>query len=631
MKACFLSMAFSLVALTGVRAEEPSSAGVVMEVVPAKSALPAMVESAKDDFRPLGEADLREPQARLVAAVDRLNARLAIAGKVGEAWREYLLWDQLQQERTKPQPDTDVLLKVFRRFAADHRGLELVWFLDVRRALKQYLELHRNLTMPDLRAAFEQTLDSLAGDLREYLEEPQPGLASRIGYTLGQLENARQVPRLIRAIRLHLARSNLVVNISADVVAAGLARPVDRVEPVYDVILGTRIRGTGTTVGSVAVELVPNDHFAVIDLLFAGVTSTQSVGRNGPAVICSHSKTGIGTRKRLWIEADRVQAFPAVSDANTATRYTGFDSARGRGVLVERIARRRAYQQKSQAEHIAASHARQRANAQVDREAGQQIGRANAELLRQVRRPLQKRKLFPEQVHFRTERDAVVMTARLADPDQLAAATPPPAAPLRSDLAIRIHQSLLTNFATSAVAGMTYRDEEIQDLFQEIFGEVPEQLKPKEDEEPWAMTFAQQDPVLVTFGESGFRVTVCGRRYYRDEESYPGMNVTAEYKLTITPDGVQAIRQGDLRIVPPRFAGGAGGQLSSREIVIRTLLERRFGHIFEKELLVENFVLAPEGRTVGKMKASGVQTNDGWLTITWVLAPTEELAADAST
>ena len=86
----------------------------------------------------------------------------------------------------------------------------------------------------------------------------------------------------------------------------------------------------------------------------------------------------------------------------------------------------------------------------------------------------------------------------------------------------------------------------------ELLGRLPEQLKPEQNKEPFTIVFPPENsrvqPITVSFGDGGFVVTLRGQEYFVGEQRRPGMNITATYKFVKTPEGYQAVRQGDLQI-----------------------------------------------------------------------------------
>jgi hypothetical protein len=590
--------------------------------------LPADCRAAKADFHPLTAADLLEVKAELADAVARLERRLHAAGENGANWRKYLQLDQLRAQLEKGKtPDPAVLDAVYARYTAGQEGLELVWFLDVSQALRRYREMARNVGDPGLQARYGLLLDFLAGHLAAYTATHSAEEAVLIGQAVGQLEEARQAPALVRAIRHHFLRPNLLLKVSADLVAAGIAAPVDETAPVHEFILGTDVYGTGHTTGRVHAQMSPDESRGVIDAIFLGAVETRNIGYHGPVRIYSQGSTRVGARKRFWIDALGLGSLPTVSSAATTTTITDIRSRRG-NCCIERIAWRRTCQQKGQAECIASRRAERRLNDRIDQQAAEKVRQANQAFRGKFRTPLVQRKLFPGQLRFTTTRQALHVTSLQADPSQLAAPSAAPQLPEDVDLALSLHESMINNLASSALAGTTLRAEAFEAMIVSLLGELPEQLKADEDQQDWAVSFSRRrQPISVTFAEDGFRVTVRGLRFYRGEESYPGMDVTADYKIARTEQGFSAVRQGDLQILPPGFVPGRGRKLSPREVVIRTLLQGRFGKIFKPEMMGEGFVPPGEWGKIGKMAPVQLACKDGWLSVAWRRAPSDRTIA----
>jgi len=602
---------------------EPLATDTTAGEIPALAELPALCQAAKEGFRPLTAADLADVKKDLVEAVTQLDRRLDKAGKNGEAWRKYLHWDRMQDQlRARGEPDLDVLDEVYKKYTSDHDGLELVWFLDVRRGLQRYRNTARKIDDPKLQAACDQLLDQLAERLQAYAAEPAEEGAIWIGRAAGLLEDVRQAPELIAAIRHHFVHPNLMAQISERLISTGIGMSVDEPTPVRDVILKTKVYGKGRTTGTLSVELAEHTQFAVIDTVMRATTETENVGYRGPATIFTEGTTRMAARKRLWITDKGLSSYPAVSNAVTNTRFTGVRTKRD-SKLMEKIVWKKAYQQKAEAERVASLHARQRLNGRVNEEAAEMLGIANKTFVEKFRRPLIERKLFPARLEFSTTDDTLRVLVLQAGAGQLAAFKSPPEPAQEADAAVQVHQSMINNIAASALAGVTLTDEDFQEAVISLLGELPERLQ-AEDQEAWAITFDSLRPISVKFADDGFEVTIRGRKFYKSEESYPGMDVTAAYKIEKTDAGYKAVRDGELKIFPPRFAAGKGTGLSAREVVIRQLLERRFSRIFREELVGEGLTLPGKWAKAGKMMPIQLQCKDGWLAVAWRGVPQEK-------
>ena len=578
--------------------------------------LAAAARAAKTQFAPLTKDNLQQSKKELLTAANKLNEKLKEDKKNGDGWRKYTQLDKLLAQLGRPEaPDLAALTAIYKKLAAGHEGLELVWFVDVREALRKYIWTAGAIDNPQVKAAYENVLDRLAGELESYAAHPAAETAFHISESLSWLENAGQAPRLVESVRGRLVRPNLYVRIKSDLIGAGIAETVDNVTPVSDCILGTDITGTAHTVGRTSVTLYPDEQVAAFDIILMATADSQSVGRNGPVCIYTTGKTCIGACKRVWMEAEGLFSHPAISNAETSTTINDIVAKRQ---IIENIAWKRAGEQKGEAEAIASQHAQWRVNERVDKQSAEMLAQANHDYQKKFLRPTTERKVFPQLLQFSTTKDAMHVVSLEAGADQLAAPGEPPAlARPDADVSVRVHQSSVNNMAASVLSGMVLHEATLQATISELLGYVPERLKPDPDQEPWTIVFARQQPISVSFGDGGFNITLRGQEYFKGDKGYPGMNVSATYKFVKQGDVFKAIRQGDLQIFPPGFVPGHG-QIGVRHQVIRKLLERRVGKILQPELVAKG--ITPSGkrrRAIGKLYPVEMDAQNGWLVVAW--------------
>ena len=562
-----------------------------VDLVVAKAGLPQAVLASESSFQPVTDADVAAAKAALVTAAGRLNTFLTTNGANGLAWGEYLRWKDLQSQLASATPDAAVLKSVAQQFTADQNGLELPVFATVGTALDQFIhavEARRD----DLRTDYAAQLKGLADELQQYAKDlaqrtehkeeaerlkaatHSEEAAGAVGTRLGWLDDMRQAAALVRAARHQVSYPNLRVAMSGRLVAAGIEQPVDDVAPVSDVILGTNINGTGRTVGRLAVQLRPNSEKAELETVLEGTTLTRTVGQNGPATIYANGTTQIHGSKRLTIDSGGIAGLPATATATTKS--------------------------KSQAEQIGSSHAAGRVRQRVDAQALEQLGKAQADYLQKFRNPLLRRREFPGLLKFTTSDEFLFVTALQANRSQLGAPQEAPNITGTHDLSVRLHESLANNLAAALLGGVTLKQEEVEAKMIELRGSLPEQLKSDEDRDPWSITFANSRPVTVAFHDNGFQVTVRGQRYTSGDREFRAMNVTANYKVQI---------QGFVR---------GQGRLSAQQVTLRTLLQRKFGKMFEPEIVSEGLTLPGRWEQAGRLDLKHLQSGSGWLVMAWI-------------
>lgn len=576
-----------------------------LEIAQAPS-LSAAVLGAESRFRPITAADVSQAKASLEQATDKLDGFLS--GENGAAWKKYLGFSDLETQLALDVPDIKTLAGVYQKLTSDQVGLEMPVFANVATALEGYVNDYVG-HQENLQEQYGEQLKKLAAALEEYAQNPSNENAIGLGKLLGWLENMRQAPLLVAAVREQISQPNLKVVASERLLGAGIAQNLDENTPVDDYILGTDINGTGHMVADVRAELVPSEQRAMFDTMLSGLVRSRTVGYNGPATIYSNGATAISGRKRIVIDANGFSSYPATAAANTNTRVTGI----GGGRIVQRVASRRVGEQKPQAERIAADHAADRVRRRMDEQIGEQLSQAHSDYLNKVRNPLVRRREFPA-LRFSTSDESLLLIGTAANRNQIAASTAPPEITVKNDLAARIHQSMVNNLCAALLAGRKLTEEELQQSVTDLLGKLPESLESDPDRDPWSITFARSQPLTVKFDDAEIEITIRGQRYTSGERDFRAMNVTAKYKYEIDGPGIKLTRQGDLNIVPP----GKPRPLSGREITLRTLLEKRFGKLFEPEVKYEGLVLPGRWREAGILDLKQITAENGWMALAWI-------------
>jgi hypothetical protein len=590
--------------------------------------LPEAAAGAEASFRPVSDVDVQAAKAELQASAAKLDRFLKASGANGAAWKEFLRWKTLQEHLASPAPDAEVLKTVHQQFASDHNGLEMPVFADVGAALERYIN-GLSARKEDLKSQYATQIKGLADELKQYDTLPNGEVAFSLGSRLGWMENMRQAMPLVRAIRTRYSHPNAHVRLSSRLVAAGIERPVDEVAPVRDLILGTSISGTGHTTGKIAVRLVPTTDKATMDTVLQGTVRTRTVGYNGPATVHSVGTTEISGNKRIVMDEKGLASYPAQATAKTKTEFRSIAAGRKGTGIVQKIATRKAYQLKGESEKIAADHAAARVRTRVESEAAHGLSQAHWNYVNKMRNPLLRRSAFPPLLRFSTQADALFLTALQANRYQIAAPNNPPSVAVESDLAAQVHESAINNLAAALLSGVTIKEEDAQKQAVDLLGKLPEQLKSEGDRDPWSITFARLRPVTVKFADNGVQITIRGQRFTSGERDFQAMNVTADYKIERDGERFRLVRKDELQIEPPNFVKGR--TLSGRQVALKTLLEKRFGKIFEREIKSEGLVLPGRWREAGRLDPKQLQATDGWLVAAWIEsgepAPAEDKVA----
>jgi hypothetical protein len=196
----------------------------------------------------------------------------------------------------------------------------------------------------------------------------------------------------------------------------------------------------------------------------------------------------------------------------------------------------------------------------------------------------------------------------------LTAENDPPAAPAH-DVLVQLHQSTLANTALNAMGGMTVTDERAQELAKEVTGEVPEELRIKEDEDPWAITFDLQQPVSAVFDGDLVRIAIRARRFLRgDQVVRQTTEIAATYRIQAENGRAKLTRQGEIEVTYP---GKESERLSLTELRNKTFLSNKFEGLFKPEFSGEEVKLPARWAKLKDLQLGYVSADKGWLSMGW--------------
>ncbi len=588
-------------------------------------AIESWVESLKREPHQVRDqlaAASRRAQSECRAAFRRLEDRFRIAGPSAEGWREYLEFSRLGElmEREKSWP-AEFLEKIYQRLAAGYPGLELRCFVDLREAIRAYLLRERSLLDEQIAARVVEVGQQLLEAVRGYSLEPSAEKLVEIYQTFSWLRILGLEGDWASNLTAVLDGPNMHVRFSERLIQAAVDRPVDDTGPFEEVILGTYLVGTSRTRGHLRAFLVPSETAALVRLVLEGTIHTDARGFNGPVQVLTRGQTSITAEKLLGVGRNELVSSPAYSEACTESELLDLWAIRG-GALVEAIGWRRAWSQKPLADAIAAERAEARMNRRLDEEIGRRLADANRQFSSRIWDPLEDRALYPQTIAWRTT--ASFLEGFLWQKGRAGLGSPslPPQVFMDQDLVLGIHETAVNFALAEAFAGMILREAELRKWAEDFWGQVPPGLEVEDPAEPWTIVLASERPIEVAFRGDLLSITIRGQAYEKGDRSFPGMDVTAIYRLEDSPEGRVAVRQGDLRIYPPRFREEER-KLTAREQVLRTLLARRFAKVFPERWAGPRIEWRPKGAEKPSpiiLTTAGWTTIDGWLFMGWNLS-----------
>ena len=578
---------------------------------------------AGGSFRPVGEASLDAAASNLRSALVPLDALLG-RSKSGADWRKYLDWPALEGQASSGQAaDPRVLRDLEKKLGSPEMGLDMPQFVRVRKAVTKYAEL-ADAARGDGAKQFSDRLDKLSSALLTASASGQAEALASVAPILERLVESGQAPGIVAAIRGANSRPNIHLEVAEDLLAPAVNRPVDQVQPVDDVVLGTRIRGTGHTTGTVRLDFVPSGEKAVFDIILGATNISHTRGTQGPVTVNSRGVTAIDARRRIFLDEFNVAAAPVEASADTNSTVTGMGiNARFGKRLIRRIATKKIAESKAQAESIAEGKARDRIRRQFGEQTEPAVAQMRDQFQQKVRGPLQTRGLYPESFHMHTTDRHLRIVARKSLAGQLAAFSSPPAASADNIITAQIHESAVNNILEDKLGGKVITQDDVARIAKEQNLKMPDSLgsDPDAEQKTWAITFAKYRPVTVATSESRVKVTVRGDKFVSGDRSFPGMDIAAVYAVGQGPKGPVLVREGNVQISPAGFKSG-DRKLTMAETSLRRILQKRFDKVFKDAIEIEPLPLQGELASIGPLPMNQLESRkDGWLVAGWRKGP----------
>lgn len=591
-------------------------------------------ESAKAEFTPVGEAEIAAARSRLAERVIAAERMLGPTTSQGAAWLDYLEWDGLQKQLG---PDSEIDLpaatETLRLLGSGAEGLEKRELQAVGEAIEDYVGVAQFARAPEDRQqlAFDQAIDGLATQLAKH-EWLNSALESfRAEQALGRiagLESTGRGREFVQRVRSDYGRTNLYIEVDGPMLNRLVARPVNECSPLEDCILGTRIRGTGATRGSLRVTTLPSYDRARLLFELSGTTRSNTTGVNGPVSIRSVGDTSFRATKIVELSNESFRVLPASVDATTRSRTQSVDKIGG-GLgsrIVENIAKRRIAEKRGQADRIASSRAEGRVATRLNQQLESQIVDARRRYDEGLTRPLRRRRATPRRLTQQTTSNSLLVEAVFADDDQLAANASPPGG-IAAPLSARVHKTAIDNLLGDTLGGATFRQATTDgpvtaDIVVPDWLELDAPDAPPEEFKPWRLTLRQPRPVSVELADGAATVTVHAAEFESGDKTFKDWDILVTYRPQLIDGRWRLVRQGDVQVLLTGEDPEKPGRLRGRETYVaeRSVLAERLNQVtggLPQVIDIDPIDLTDRRGPVRWLSMAGIQMEDGWLASGW--------------
>lgn len=604
-----------------------------------KSQLISSVRQAKENLGRRPYPSARLAGERVKNATDGLADYLfrRTSGERAANWLDYVDADPLIDAITGDKSASEIetaARSLQNRLVGNIVGLEMPPLLKLRQETETLIAAVR-YTDPDrsLRLV-QQQLDSLIKRLEsESLNTPQE--AAELSLLVQLLDQSNQVPEVVTQLFDAFSRPNLVVTVDSRIIQDVIGRPVDRMRPVRDCILGTRIIGNGRLQGQVSGRLVPCLGRVQVDLVLTGQFRSDSVGYNGPVRLPSVGRGAITATRSIWIGEDGVSLSNVSSSVSLDTTVTSIQHPLR---IVRRIASKQVAAKKPQADQIARERFRNQVVTDFSNqtsEAAQRIGTgpmgssslpSKVSPLNDARVTLKRLNLSPPSRSIGSTSHSVFAQVTQRTGKQLAAISSPPSpgAPgsgiVSGDATLQMHESLIENLASTVLGGRTITGQQIDQLISSVKDTSISRATPgsaiEAPPEKFEIEFASLRPIIFELRDQKIRVGIRGNRFSQDgRDLRSSLEITATYE-PVDMGGYKVLRRAGS--VDVDFPGS--GRIGMQKVAQRRSIQKLFNNRFPETLLDQPVilpVLAMVPSLSGRVyRVNGINSQDGWLTLT---------------
>ncbi|TWT88966.1 hypothetical protein Mal64_24570 [Pseudobythopirellula maris] len=596
----------------------------------------ALAAETIEAYEPLTQDDLEAARSQVSEAAAKLERRLGKGSQLAEGWKAYLGWEGLEAQLTEgASPDLTAARQTLAKLGSGVDGLERREFQDLADALNAYIGVASLVGVSDQKAVLQTQLDAV---VKEIARDPQADARAsfEVERRLELFASAGVAQPLLAAVRQENGEPNMLLRFSESLLSRAVSRPVNRVAPVTDVILGTRIRGTGVTSGELSVDTLKADDHGRLRFSLSGVTQSQTVGHNGPVTIRSLGNTNFTASKVVQLRDRSFRVGVADADATTrSTTQSVQKTGGGFGArLIEKIARQKVAEKKSLSDAIAGQHAEARIAAQFDDDLTEEIRSARRRYDDGLSKPMRRRRAEPSEVRHSSTDDALMLSIVQAGEGQLAAPGEAPADPAEGDFTARLHQTAINNLAGAYVGGATITkasrnarpefDVEMPEWLrrekEDVVEDMPEEGPEAKPFKPWAITLRSYRPISAVVRDGSIGATIHAARLSVGGENYDGWDLKMSFSPEQTPDGWRLVRQGEVEVMPTGFDPESGATLTSRQVALRSNLSKELNgpdSTLPSEFSIDTIELSDSKGSIDRMVMQELQAVDGWIVAAW--------------
>ena len=308
---------------------------------------------------------------------------------------------------------------------------------------------------PRTQRTFTSQMDELSEAYKALSAENDRHAAAKVGNLLGWLESAGQDTGLTAAIKSRYSKPNLVLSISGRLIDALVSRQEQQAERVNENVLGRLIRGRATANADISLQLLPDPNQFRAALDFKGGIDADTYTRAGKLTAYAGSRVDFNFRRDLFANVGGFFIGAVYGDLQLESWFKCIDSPLR---LVQKLALKQYYKSKDASESVSRSRTRKKVVEPFREETDKAIEQAYEGFGNINQQQTAIGRWLPS-FYLSTTSNRIFVTGQRGTSYDLAATTSQDAQhDLGSDVEIRIHESMLSNYVCLLYTSPSPRD-----------------------------------------------------------------------------------------------------------------------------------------------------------------------------
>ena len=483
---------------------------------------------------------------------------------------------------------------------------------------------------PNTKTQYKQRLDEFLELFQSLAFDNDRRAAAEIGNTTGWLESAGQVPDLVAAIRKQYSLPNLHLEISNYLVNEFAERDTSEVRRVNEQILSRLIRGIAFVNANVKVQFVPDPNQARASIDLTGDIVSHTYTRSGKFTAYAGANGNFNAKRELFANVGGMFACDPFGDLSLGSYFKSIDSNCN---LVQKLAVKEYKKSKARSEAISRKNTKEELFEKFEAETSDALNQGYDRFEDLNSAQTDTSQLLPS-LYMYTTADRLVISGHRATQYDLAATKQAQLFDhLSSDVHAKVHESMLSNYASPLLAGRRLTNTEIADTFRDLLGrEADSEEDSDEEAEEFSIRFAEARPIQIEFEGNKIAVTITGDEFIRDRTRVRnGLKIRLAFKIERGDDSLQLVPDGDVSVelVDPM-------KTNIQTVTFITFLQDRLSEVLQKAdsnaikipanlIPVDRIKGEQAGEIAKSMQLVQFRLDDGWLYAGWKYLPDHSL------